>query len=148
MCCLKTKVNGCFTAINLSVIFQGSSFKRFHFVKRIFHFFYQMAVCNDNSASTYQNGNTRNGTHFSNIKSPDAIQHKLRSYLHHREFDEEPLSVNQIDNIIKNKQAIYDLKVDKKVNKIGNGSELEEYPLSKLPLYLQENKEKYKLWLD
>ena len=69
MCCLKTKVYGCFTAIILSIIFQGSTFKRFHFVKRIFLFFifYQMAVCNDNSASTYQNGNARNGTDFSNI---------------------------------------------------------------------------------
>ena len=55
-----------------------------------------------------------------------------------------PISLEEIKNIIKNKQAIYDLKVDKKVNKIGNGSNLEEYPLSKLPPYLQENKEKYK----
>ena len=27
------------------------------------------------------------GWHFSNIKSPNAIHHKLKSYLHHREFD-------------------------------------------------------------
>ena len=86
--------------------------------------------------------------HFSNIKTPQEIEHKLKSYLHHREFDVNPLSLEEIKNIIKNKQAIYDLKVDKKVNKIGNGSELEEYPLSKLPSYLQENKEKYKLWLN
>ena len=88
------------------------------------------------------------GWHFSNIKTPEEIEHKLKSYLHHREFDINPLSLEEIKNIIKNKQAIYDLKVDKRVNKIGNGSELEEYPLSRLPLYLQENKEKYKLWLD
>ena len=88
------------------------------------------------------------GWHFSNIKSAEEIEYKLRSYLHHREFDVNPLSLEEIKNIIKNKQAIYDLKVDKRVNKIGNGSELEDYPLSKLPLYLQENKEKYKLWLD
>ncbi len=88
------------------------------------------------------------GWHFSNIKTPQEIEHKLKSYLHHREFDVNPLSLEQIKNIIQNKQAIYDLKVDKKVNKIGNGSLLEEYPLSKLPSYLKENKEKYKLWLD
>ena len=88
------------------------------------------------------------GWHFSNIKTPEEIEHKLKSYLHHREFDVNPISLDEIKNIIKNKQAIYDLKVDKKVNKIGNGSDLEEYPLSKLPPYLQENKEKYKLWLD
>ena len=88
------------------------------------------------------------GWHFSNIKTAEEIEHKLKSYLHHREFDVNPLSLEEIKNIIKNKQAIYDLKADKKVNKIGNGSVLEDYPLSKLPLYLQENKEKYKLWLD
>ena len=88
------------------------------------------------------------GWHFSNIKTPEEIEHKLKSYLHHLEFDVNPLSLEEIKNIIKNKQAIYDLKVDKRVNKIGNGNQLEEYPLSKLPLYLQENREKYKLWLD
>ena len=51
------------------------------------------------------------------------------------------------ENIIKNKQAIYDLKVDKNVNKIGNGSKLEDYPLAKLPQYLKNNIEKYKNWL-
>ena len=88
------------------------------------------------------------GWHFSNIKSPEEIEHKLKSYLHHREFDEEPLSLDQIDNIIKNKQAIYDLKVDKTVNKVGSGSKLINYNFDKLPIYLKENKENYKEWLD
>ncbi len=88
------------------------------------------------------------GWHFSNIKSAKEIEYKLKSYLHHREFDEEPLSLDQIDSIIKNKQAIYDLKVDKKVNKVGSGSKLINYSLDKLPFYLKENKENYKEWLD
>ena len=88
------------------------------------------------------------GWHFSNIKSPEEIEHKLKSYLHHREFDVEPLSLDQIDNIIKNKQAIYDLKVDKTVNKVGSGSKLINYNFDKLPIYLKENKENYKEWLD
>ena len=88
------------------------------------------------------------GWHFSNIKSPKEIEHKLKSYLHHREFDEEPLSIDQIDDIIKNKQAIYDLKVDKTVNKVGTGSKLVNYSFNKLPIYLKENKENYKEWLD
>ena len=33
------------------------------------------------------------GWHFSNIKSPEMIEHKLRSYLHHREFDQVSLSI-------------------------------------------------------
>ncbi len=88
------------------------------------------------------------GWHFSNIKSPEEIEHKLKSYLHHREFDEEPLSSDQIDDLIKNKQAIYDLKVDKTVNKVGSGSKLINYNFDKLPIYLKENKENYKEWLD
>ena len=88
------------------------------------------------------------GWHFSNIKTPKEIEFKLRSYLHHREFDLNPLSVTQIDEIIKNKQAIYDLKVDKTVNKIGNGSILKNFDLNKLPEYIVTNKNKFLDWID
>ena len=88
------------------------------------------------------------GWHFSNIKSAKEIEYKLKSYLHHREFDINPLKTEEIENIINQKQAIYDLNVDKRVNKIGNGSKLENYPTNKLPQYLQENKKKYNQWID
>ncbi len=88
------------------------------------------------------------GWHFSNIKTAAEIEHKLKSYLHHREFDENPMSENQINKIIENKQAIYDLKVDKRVNKIGDGSKLENYSLEKLPKFLQNNIEKFRDWID
>ena len=88
------------------------------------------------------------GWHFSNIKTASEIEHKLKSYLHHREFDLEPLSKNEIENIIKNKKAIYDLRIDQRVNKIGNGSQLVKYDFGKLPEYLQLNTENYKKWLD
>lgn len=88
------------------------------------------------------------GWHFSNIKTPKEIEFKLRSYLHHREFDLNPLSVEQINEIIKNKQAIYNLKVDKTVNKIGNGSILEKFEFSKLPEYIVTNKDKFLDWID
>jgi beta-1,4-mannosyl-glycoprotein beta-1,4-N-acetylglucosaminyltransferase len=88
------------------------------------------------------------GWHFSNIKTPKEIEFKLRSYLHHREFDLNPLSVTQIDEIIRNKQAIYNLKVDKTVSKIGNGSILENFELNKLPEYIVANKNKFLDWID
>ena len=88
------------------------------------------------------------GWHFSNIKTAAEIEHKLRSYLHHREFDENPISKIEINKIIEDKKAIYDLKVDKKINKIGNGSSLEKYPLIKLPKFLQNNLNKYQKWID
>ena len=88
------------------------------------------------------------GWHFSNLKTASEIEFKLKSYLHHREFDENPLSVEEINSLIKNKQAIYDLKVDKRVNKIGDGSKLEKYPIDKLPKFLQDNLNDYKEWID
>ena len=88
------------------------------------------------------------GWHFSNIKSPEMIEHKLRSYLHHREFDAKPLTLEQINEIIKNKKAIYDLTVDKTTNKIGNGNKLEKFEFKKLPIYIQTNQDDYKEWID
>jgi beta-1,4-mannosyl-glycoprotein beta-1,4-N-acetylglucosaminyltransferase len=88
------------------------------------------------------------GWHFTNIKSAHEIRHKLKSYLHHREFDVNPLSINEIDNLIKNQQAIYDLKVDKRVQKIGHGNKLEKYDLKKLPPYINDNLNKFKKWID
>ena len=88
------------------------------------------------------------GWHFSNIKTAKEIEHKLKSYLHHLEFDLKPLTINQIEEIIKNKQAIYDLKVDKRINKIGAGDKLEKFEFSKLPIYIQKNKNNFKEWID
>ena len=88
------------------------------------------------------------GWHFSNIKTAAEIEHKLKSYLHHREFDQNPMSENEISKIINNKQAIYDLKIDKKLNKIGDGSKLEKYELKNLPSYINNNIDKFKDWID
>ena len=88
------------------------------------------------------------GWHFSNIKTAEEIEYKLKSYLHHREFDEQSLSVEEIQNIIENKKAIYDLKVDKRANKIRDGSKLVKIKFEKLPIYIQQNKHNYMKWLD
>ena len=88
------------------------------------------------------------GWHFTNIKTSKEIRYKLKSYLHHREFDVNPLSVNQIDKIIKNKKAIYNLNVDKSVNKFESGNKLEKFEFNKLPTYIQKNKDNFKDWID
>jgi beta-1,4-mannosyl-glycoprotein beta-1,4-N-acetylglucosaminyltransferase len=112
------------------------------------YFFFRLDTFFSNTKYTSIQVIIDGGWHFSNIKTPKEIEHKLRSYLHHREFDEKPLSVEEIDKIIKNKQAIYDLKVDKTVNKIGNGSSLEKFDISKLPNYIQVNQKRLKEWMD
>ena len=88
------------------------------------------------------------GWHFTNIKTAEEIRNKLKSYLHHREFDVDPISVEDINEIINKKIAIYDLKVDKRSNKFGNGKKLENLKINSLPNYLQKNIEKYKEWID
>ena len=88
------------------------------------------------------------GWHFTNIKNAEEIEHKMKSYLHHREFDLEPINIDAIKKIMQNKQAIYNLGVDKRVNKIGTGSKLEKCDLNNLPEVIKLNLNKYKEWLD
>ena len=88
------------------------------------------------------------GWHFSCIKTAEEIEHKLKSFLHHREFDLEPLDTEGIKKLMENKQAIYDLRADKTVNKIGTGDKLEKYNLENLPEIIKLNLDKYKMWLD
>ena len=89
-----------------------------------------------NSIKFIDNG----GSHFTNIKSAAEIHHKLKSYLHHIEFDLKPLTTNQINEIVANKQAIYDLSLDQKINKIGSGNKLIKYDFEKLPLIVEDGK--------
>ena len=88
------------------------------------------------------------GWHFTNIKNAEQIRFKLKSYLHHREFDVNPLSIEEINKIIEDKKAIYNLNVDKRTSKIGTGNSLEREKLEKLPRYLKNNINKYKDWIE
>ena len=114
--------------------------RKYHFF-RIDTFFSKIKYTN---VKIFNNG----GWHFTNIKTAKEIEYKLKSYLHHREFDERPLSIEEIDKIIKNKQAIYDLRVDKRASKIGNGGKLEKFRFENLPIYIQKNIDNYKEWID
>lgn len=88
------------------------------------------------------------GWHFSNIKTPKMLNHKFRSYLHHIEFDKAKINENDIQKLINNKQAVYNLAVDQRGSKVGNGAILENFDNKKLPLYIQNNIEKYRDWLN
>ena len=87
------------------------------------------------------------GWHFTNIKTAEEIKHKLKSYLHHIEFDKNPLTTNQINQIIKDKIPVYNLLADKRQNKLG-GNKLENYPIQNLPKFLTDNIEQYREWIE
>jgi len=97
-----------------------------------------------NSIKFVENG----GWHFTNIKSAEEIELKFKSYLHHREFELSNIKLNDIREIIKNKHAIYDLNVDQRNNKIGNGKKLINLDDKKLPSYIIDNKQKLSIWFD
>ena len=88
------------------------------------------------------------GWHFTNIKTAEKIKYKLKSYLHHREFEVKPITVKEIDQLINDKKAIYDLNLDKRDQKIGHGKNLEKYDINSLPKYIRDNLDKYKDWID
>ena len=88
------------------------------------------------------------GWHFTNLKNAKEIEYKLKSYLHHREFDVNPISSEEIKKIMNDKIAIYDLSLDKRTQKIGHGKKLQKYSLEKLPKFLQNNIVNYQEWID
>jgi beta-1,4-mannosyl-glycoprotein beta-1,4-N-acetylglucosaminyltransferase len=88
------------------------------------------------------------GWHFTFVKKPEDIEKKLKSYLHHREYDIDPVGVDKIRNLINSKSVIYDHRVDQAQYKFGGGQKLEKIDLEFLPRYISSNKEKYLDWLE
>jgi beta-1,4-mannosyl-glycoprotein beta-1,4-N-acetylglucosaminyltransferase len=88
------------------------------------------------------------GWHFSNIKTPADIEKKMKTYLHHREYDLNPIGKKKISEIIKEKKPIYNLKTDMKSNKFDLSEELIVSNLTELPYYIKKNIDKYKDWLN
>ena len=102
------------------------------------------------SNKKYQNIKIVNngGWHFSNIKTPADIEKKMKTYLHHREFELNPLTKEKISEIIKVKKPIYNLKTDMRSNKFDLSEKLVVSDNSELPYYIQKNISKYKDWLN
>jgi len=89
------------------------------------------------------------GWHFSNLKNPADIENKLKSYLHHRDFEVENIDLKEISKSMKNNETVYDMFADKRQKKFSeNKRKLNLYPKNKLPLYIQNNENKFKEWLD
>jgi len=88
------------------------------------------------------------GWHFSYMKTAKNIEKKLTSYLHHREYDLDPLGENKIQDMINKKKPVYNLKVDMKKSKFEGGDELVVSKIDELPSYIKNNMDKYKKWLE
>ena len=88
------------------------------------------------------------GWHFSNMKTAVDIEKKMRTYLHHREYDIKPLGTEKIKEIIKNKKSIYNLRADMKADKIDGTQDLKLTDGNELPEFIKRNREKYSNWIE
>ena len=90
------------------------------------------------------------GWHFSNLKNADELELKLKSYLHHRDYEVEELGIKKINELIKNNLTIYDMFGDKTSKKYGDDKrkKLEKYEFNNLPEFIKQNKDRLKEWID
>ena len=87
------------------------------------------------------------GWHFSYLNTPELIEQKLKSYTHHREYDLNPLGIENIENRIKNRMSVYNLSSDKRDNQFAEGVKLVIMDNKDLPSYIAQNLNQYKEWL-
>ena len=88
------------------------------------------------------------GWHFTNIKSAEKINHKMKNFLHHLEYEESGLDVKDVEKIIAEKKVFYDHKADKREKKWNVQIYLEKESDQFLPEYILKNKTKFRDWLD
>ena len=87
------------------------------------------------------------GWHFSYLNTPELIEQKLKSYTHHREYDLNPIGIENIENRIKNRMSVYNLSSDKRDNQFAEGVKLAIMDNEDLPSYIYQNLNQYKEWL-
>ena len=88
------------------------------------------------------------GWHFTNVKKAEDIDLKMKNYLHHLEYEESGINLNDVKKIISEKKIIYDHNVDKRGEKWNSMEILFRIDEKLLPKYIIDNKEKFKDWLE
>ena len=102
------------------------------------------------SKTKYNNINfiKNGGWHFTNVKSAEKIDYKMKNFLHHLEYEESGLGIDDVKKIISEKKVFYDHKADKKEKKWNATINLKKEEDILLPDYILKNKIKFKDWLD
>ena len=88
------------------------------------------------------------GWHFTNIKKPEDLDYKMKSFLHHLEYEESGLDAKKLKRIIDEKKVMYDHSVDQRKSKWNAQIKLSKVDESVLPDYIKNNKDKFIDWLD
>ena len=90
----------------------------------------------------------KGGWHFTSIKKPEEIFYKFSNYLHHLEFEESGLNIEDMKKIIKERKIIYDHDVGQSEKKFTAQKSLKKVDNSFLPDYISKNLKKYCDWMD
>ena len=88
------------------------------------------------------------GWHFTNIKSAEQIDFKMRNFLHHLEYEESGMKVEDVKKSISEKKIIYNYFADSKGVKQSKAGKLKKIELSQLPDYIINNSNKFSEWID
>ena len=88
------------------------------------------------------------GWHFTNIRKAEDLEKKLMGFLHHVDYEDSGLKLEDLKTIINEKRVMYNHSLDKKEDKWGKGEKLITLELKEMPKFIKENIEKYKNWLD
>ena len=77
------------------------------------------------------------------------MEDKLKSIRHHVDYKLNPVGVENLETMIKDKKLVYNYKLDQRAeDKFSDNEILEDLNLDKLPKYIIENKNKYEKWLN
>ena len=87
------------------------------------------------------------GWHFTNIKTPEEIDKKLRSYMHHPEYDQSNIGPKEIDRMIKERKPVYDLMANSSEVKDRSNTKLKVVNINELPIFIRQNRDKYNEWI-
>ena len=88
------------------------------------------------------------GWHFSQLKSPKDIEIKLLNQEHHDEYKMARKNLPKIEDLVKRKTIIYDHKAKSSEYKFSKEFKLKTLTKDHMPLFLQENMNKYSEWFD
>jgi len=88
------------------------------------------------------------GWHFSQLKEPKDIEVKLLNQEHHDEYKLAKDNLPSVEDLVKRKTIIYDHKADSSDYKFSKEFKLKTVSIDKMPIFLQNNKNKYAKWFD
>ena len=88
------------------------------------------------------------GWHFTRLQTPEDIHSKELNGEHHDEYRLAKKNVARIADLIKRKSIDHDHQAKTTENKFSKEFKLKTLPMNQMPIFLQQNTQKYSKWFD